>query len=54
MNPLVKKEIRLLLPSCLISLALTLANWLVPANPNGYWEMFLAGFPCPAFVRRWS
>jgi ABC-type transport system involved in multi-copper enzyme maturation permease subunit len=53
MNALVKKEIRLLLPCCLISLVLTFANWLVPANPNGYWEMFRAGFPflfCPAMV----
>ena len=53
MNPLLKKEIHLLLPCCLIGLVLTFANWLVPANPNGYWEMFLAGFPflfCPAMV----
>ena len=53
MNPLVKKEIRLLLPCCLISLVLTFANWLVPQNPNGYWDMFLAAFPflfCPVMV----
>ena len=53
MNPLVKKEIRLLLPCCLISLVLTFANWLVPPNPHGYWEMFLSAFPfllCPAMV----
>ena len=53
MNPFLKKEIRLLLPCCLISLLLTFANWLVPPNPSGYWEMFLSGFPfllCPVMV----
>ena len=34
MNPLLKKEIRLLLPTCVIGLVLTQANWLVPANQD--------------------
>jgi ABC-type transport system involved in multi-copper enzyme maturation permease subunit len=53
MNPLIKKEIRLLLPCCLISLALAFASCFLPTNPNNYWGMFLAGFPfllCPAMV----
>ncbi len=53
MTPLVKKEIRLLLPSCLISLGLTFLNWFLPANTNDFKGMFLSALPflfCPAMV----
>ncbi len=52
MNPLVKKEIRLLLPSFLIACGLALANLFVPQNTEGL-NGILWAFPfllCPAAV----
>ena len=40
MNPLVKKEIRLLLPSFLIACLLTFSNWLLPIRANGLDGLF--------------
>jgi ABC-type transport system involved in multi-copper enzyme maturation permease subunit len=53
MNPFLKKEIRLLLPSCLIGVALTFVNWFAPSNSNDFVRMFLSALPflfCPAMV----
>ena len=52
MNAFVKKEIRLLLPSFIISLILAASMWLVPGRPSGV-DGILYLFPfllCPAMV----
>lgn len=52
MNALLKKEIRLLLPSFLIGVALTFSNWLLPANSTGFsTALFVLPFLfCPAMA----
>ena len=52
MTPLVKKEIRLLLPSFLLGCLLTFSNWLLPIRANGLDGMlYLLPFVfCPAMV----
>ena len=53
MNPLVKKEIRLLLPSFLLGLALAFSVWLIPARSVAGVREGLAGLPflcCPAVL----
>jgi hypothetical protein len=41
MNPLVKKEIRLLLPNFIIGCVLASANWLLPQGPSDFRQMWL-------------
>ena len=52
MNALVKKEIRLLLPSFLIGVALTIANWFLKEERLGYndYAFFVSFVFCPAIA----
>ena len=53
MNPLVKKEIRLLLPSFLLGLALAFSVWLIPEQPITGFRLGLIAFPlicCPVVL----